>query len=303
MKSLPANKTPEPLPTRRGVLGAGASLLGASTLGASAPAFDETRPGRTKHTRFAVNVEMWWTELPFLDRVRKAAELGFPAIELWPAKGKDIAALAELTAELEIDVAQFTAWGFERRLNDPANHGAFEEAIGKACEVARTLGAKRATVVAGDDRSGIPKKRLHEQVIEGLRRVATTAATNDVTLILEPMNVRVDHPGHCLYGSEDAIAICREVASTHVKINWDLYHMQISEGDLCGHLADGFDQIGYVQLADHPGRNEPGTGEIHYPRVLKKLAELGYEGYVGLECRPRVSELDAARAVARADAW
>jgi hydroxypyruvate isomerase len=78
--------------------------------------------------------------------------------------------------------------------------------------------------------------------------------------------------------------------------------MQITEGDLCGRLRDGFDQVGYLQLADHPGRNEPGTGEIHYNRVLKQAYQLGYRGYVGLECRP-TNELAAAQAVAAADVW
>ena len=122
-------------------------------------------------------------------------------------------------------------------------------------------------------------------------------------LILEPMNIRVDHKGHCLYGSPPAIRICQEVGSSHVKINWDLYHLQITEGDLCGHLHEGIEQIGYVQLADHPGRNEPGTGEVHYNRVLRELYALGYRGYVGLECRPIESEEAAAHAVRNADVW
>jgi hydroxypyruvate isomerase len=117
------------------------------------------------------------------------------------------------------------------------------------------------------------------------------------------MNGRVDHPGHCLYGSVDAVKICREVDSPMVKINWDLYHMQISEGDLCGRLKDGFDQVGYLQLADHPGRYEPGTGEIYYPRVLRAAHELGYRGFVGLECRPKEGEDLAAKRVNQADQW
>ena len=88
-----------------------------------------------------------------------------------------------------------------------------------------------------------------------------------------------------------------------VKINWDLYHMQITEGDLCGRLKDGFDQVGYLQLADHPGRNEPGTGEIHYNRVLKQAHDLGYRDFVGLECRQEKDEVTAARRVAAADIW
>jgi hydroxypyruvate isomerase len=101
----------------------------------------------------------------------------------------------------------------------------------------------------------------------------------------------------------DAVKICREVDSPMAKINWDLYHMQISEGDLCGRLKDGFDQVGYLQLADHPGRYEPGTGEIYYPRVLRAAHELGYRGFVGLECRPKEGEDLAAKRVNQADQW
>ena len=80
-----------------------------------------------------------------------------------------------------------------------------------------------------------------------------------------------------------------------VKINWDLYHMQISEGDLCGRLHDGFDQVGYIQVADHPGRHEPGTGEIYYPRVYDELRTLGYKGPIGLECSPANGEETAVK--------
>jgi hydroxypyruvate isomerase len=132
---------------------------------------------------------------------------------------------------------------------------------------------------------------------------APIAEREGIMLILEPMNIRVDHKGHCLYGSEAAVRICRAVGSKMVKINWDLYHCHISEGDLCGHLREGFDQLGYAQLADHPGRTEPGTGEIHYPRVLKELAALGYTGYVGVECNPSKPEREAAMGLWNADQW
>jgi hydroxypyruvate isomerase len=147
------------------------------------------------------------------------------------------------------------------------------------------------------------KDQMHAQVIKALKRAAPIAEREKVMLILEPMNGRVDHPGHCLYGSVDAVKICEAVGSPMVKINWDLYHMQISEGDLCGRLKDGFAQVGYLQLADHPGRNEPGTGEINYSRVLRQAQELGYDGYVGLELRPKTTELNAAMAVNKADQW
>jgi len=88
-----------------------------------------------------------------------------------------------------------------------------------------------------------------------------------------------------------------------VKLLFDLYHNHITEGDLCGHIRDGFKELGYIQVADHPGRTEPGTGEIHYNRVFKELWALGYRGYVGLECRPLTTEALATEGVRRSDVW
>jgi hydroxypyruvate isomerase len=302
-----------PIP-RRSLLRSGLALAGAAgltsasrSLPASAAAQDDSQDlaaiGKASRTRFAINVEMWWHELPLLERIRQTARHGFPAIEFWPWRGKDLDAIADLCGELSLEIAQFTAWGFRPRMNDPRHHDAFEREVHEACAAAHKLGAKRMTVVAGDDRPDASTAQMLEQVVVALRRVAPIAEAADVMLILEPMNGRVDHPEHCLYGSPDAVRICREVASTHVKINWDLYHMQISEGDLCGRLREGFDQLGYAQLADHPGRNQPGVGEIHYPRVLRELHELGYEGYVGAECWPKGDVTAAARALARAGQW
>ncbi len=260
--------------------------------------------GKTPHTKFAVNCEMWWKTLPFMDRIRETAKLGFPSIEFWPLAGKDIPAVASLCQELGIEIAQFTAWGFTPGMNEPKNHDAVEQAVRDAVKAAKILKCKKACVVAGNDVPGMTQMEMHKHVITALKRVKPIAEDNDLMLILEPMNIRVDHQGHCLYGSAPAIKICQEVDSTHVKINWDLYHMHITEGDLCGHLREGMETktIGYLQLADHPGRNEPGTGEIHYNRVLKEAHDLGYRDFVGLECNP-TEELTAARRVAAADVW
>lgn len=263
-----------------------------------------SRIGKTPHTRFAVNVEMWWTKLPFLDRVRMAAKYGFPAIEFWPWRNKDLPALVKLCDELQIAIAQFTAWGFSPGMNDPKNHDAFLRELEASCKVAQQIKCPMMTVVGGNDQPGMSQPQMHDNIIAALKRAAPIAAEHKVTLILEPMNIRVDHKGHCLYGSAPTLKICNAVNSPFVKINWDLYHMHITEGDLCGHMKEGIQagHIGYLQLADHPGRHEPGTGEIHYNRVLKEAWNLGYRGFVGLECKP-TNEHAAAQAVARADIW
>ncbi len=288
--------------TRRAFMAAGALAAG------SAFALPEEKelPGRTKNTKFAVNVEMWWSrEKDFLKRLEAAAALGFPAVEFWPWQNKDLAAVAETCYRLKLTVAQFTAWGFKPGLNEPKNHNQFVEAVEKGCEVAKKLKCKMMCVVGGDDVKGLTQEQMHENIITGLKKGAPVAERHGVTLILEPMNIRVDHKGHCLYGSAPTMRIIKAVDSPAVKINWDLYHMHITEGDLCGHLREGFaaNTIAYIQLADHPGRNEPGTGEVHYPRVLKELKALGYTGYVGLECVPKSGEEKAAWAVHKADQW
>jgi len=284
---------------------AGAGLI-AAPVAVAEDAVDLKSIGKTPKTKFAVNIEMWWKKIPnSLDRLRAAAAMGFPAVEIWPWQNKDVPAMAALSQELGIAIAQFTAWGFRPGLNDPANHDAFVKAIEDGCKVAKQLNCKLMTVVAGDDIQGMSQAEMHQNVIAGLKRGVPIAEANDITMILEPMNIRVDHKGHCLYGSPPALAICEAVGSKYLKINWDLYHMQISEGDLCGRMREGFKagHIGYLQLADHPGRNEPGIGEVHYTRVLKEAWDLGYRGYVGLELNPKTTEEAAAIACAKADVW
>lgn len=264
------------------------------------PAVDD-KPGRTANTEFAINIEMWFRGMPYEQRIHKVHELGYKWVEFWPWRGKDLEAIKKACNDTGVRIAQFTGWGFVPGMNNPATRKAFLKEIEEACKVADELDVPMMTVVAGNDQPGMSQEQMHQNVIDALKEAAPIAEKYGVMLILEPMNIRVDHKGHCLYGSPDAVRICREVDSPMVKINWDLYHMQISEGDLCGRLRDGFDQVGYIQLADHPGRNEPGTGEINYTRVFQELKKLGYDKPVGCECNPREGERKAAERIRKAD--
>lgn len=292
---------------RRAFLAAGAAAAAlpfpSSTPRSQDPAQDTERWGRTQHTKFAVNVEMWWGGRPFLERVKAAIAFGFPAIEFWPWRGKDIPALAALCTEGGIEVAQFTAWGFSPGLNETKNHDQFVREVEASCAIAKQLRCKKMTVVGGNDVKGMEQAAMHDAIVVGLKRAAPIAEAHDVMLILEPMNIRVDHRGHCLYGSAPTIDICKRVGSTHVKINWDCYHMQITEGDLCRRLREGWSEVGYVQVADNPGRHEPGTGEVNWTRVYQELDALGYRGHVGLECSPRDGEETAAKRVNAGNRW
>ncbi len=266
-------------------------------------AIEPDRPGRTPNTKFAVNVEMWFGKGSFVDKIQKAAALGFPAIEFWPYENKPIPEAARLLKDNGMAVSQFTAWGFGSELNHPQyDHRPFLKKIKESCDVADQLECQLFTVVVGNDIPGYTKEQMHEAAIKGLKLAAPICEDRGKTIIIEPMNPR-NHPGHCLYGSRDAIRICQAVDSPNVKINWDLYHMQIVEGDLCMRLREGFPYIGYIQLADNPGRHEPGTGEICYRRVFQEIKALAYPGFVGLECTPQKSDFTAATRVYEADTF
>lgn len=288
--------------SRRSLLAASAALTTGATF-ASAESSPPEKPGRTPNTPFAVNVEMWFKGQSFLDRIRAAHKLGFPAIEFWPYRGKPIQDAASLLKDLDVKVSQFTAWGFGTELNNPqSNHDKFVDTIRESCDIADELNCSLFTVVIGNNINGVRKEEMHDAAIKGLALAAPICEQRGKTIIIEPMNPR-NHPGHCLYGSHDAVKICKAVGSRSVKINWDLYHMQIVEGDLCKTLSENFDYVGYVQLADNPGRHEPGTGEVNYTRVFQELKTLKYQGFVGLECTPSQGDRIAAERVYAADTF
>lgn len=244
-------------------------------------------PGRTPHTPIAVNLEMWF-EGDFVSRIGQAAELGFPAVEFWTWRDKDLSAIAAALRQHGMTATQFTAWGFGEEINHPAfPTEAFVWEIEACCEAAERLpGCELMTVVGGNVIPGLSKKDMHAALVSKLRAAVPVLERHGKTILLEPMNP-YNHPGHCLYGSADGIAICEAVGSEHVKLNWDLFHMQRYEGNLLDNLEKGARWIGYVQFADSPARHEPGTGEIRFSEVFRKVRELGLPLPLGAECLPQ----------------
>lgn len=284
-------------------LAAGAAPLVLGAGKADPFAQDLSSIGKTPHTKLAINIEMWFGGMSYPDRIKKTAALGFTGVEMWPWRGKDLDAIKKACDETGVTITQFTGWGFSPGLNDPKNHDKFIAEIEAGCEVAKKLNVKKMCIVAGQDIPGKTQKEMHDAVVAGLKRAAPIAEKNDVMLVLEPMNIRVDHKGHCLYGSAGPIDIITRVNSSHVKILWDIYHQEIEEGDLCRHIREAYPLIGYFQLADNPGRNEPGTGEINYRRVFQELEQLGYKDYVGCECTPSGDPVEAAKRMVEFDRW
>ena len=243
-------------------------------------------------TKFSANMAMWYggKKAPMLEKIERAHADGFDAIEFWAYQSEDIDAIVAKCEELEMKVTNITAWG--RSIDTGDNPDEFEAAIKEALTVAQKLGTKKMTVVAHKWAEGVSEEDQIKNYTAALKRVAPLCEEAGVMIIIEPFNP-VNHGKNLLNGSQLAVEICREVDSPMIKINWDFYHMQLSEGALITYLERGFDQVGYLQLGDTPGRNQPGTGELNYKAILKAAYDLGYRGYVGVECRPKGTEQEA----------
>ncbi len=235
--------------------------------------------------RFSVCLETLFLDLPFEQRMEHVAANGFSAVEFWSREGKDMNITLALKMALRIDITAFTA--SKASLVDPEQHTAFENDIMRAASLAVDLSCSNLVVHSGPLLPDIPRAKQHENIVKALQRVAPIAKDADVTLVLEPLNP-LDAPGNYLTFSSEGFQIIREVDSPNVRLLFNVYHQQVSEGNLSARIAKNLDLIGYMRMADVPGRHEPGTGEINHKYLFKLLRERNYRGYIGLEYYPLV---------------
>jgi len=218
-------------------------------------------------------------------RVRAAGRAGVPAIEFWGWRRKDVDALAAAARSAGVAITSLLA-DPPGRLVDPATHADFLRPLPESCAVADRLGARSLIVLSGDRLPGVADEDQRQALTDVLSRAARIAAQYEVTLVLEPLNTRVDHPDSFLDHTEQALAIIREVASSHLKLLYDVYHSVAMHEDLLAAVGEAGPLIGHVHLADFPGRHEPGTGEIDWQSTLAAIRECGYDGPIGLEYVP-----------------
>jgi hydroxypyruvate isomerase len=286
---------------RRFIAAAGLGAVGLGRLASTTKADDSPSSDAKTWLTYAVNIEMTFRNLPFLDRIRKVAEAGFTHYEFWRwhEPNKDIDAIAKLNQELGLKTTQFSAfWG----ITSPDKKSAFLEAVKGCIPVAQKLNVKKLCVVAGEETPGMSRDDQDRAVVEALQSGAEIVTPHGITLVLEPLNVLVDHPRQLVVHSAHAAKILRAVNSPNVRMLFDCYHQQISEGNLTGNIRKYHDLIGYYQVADHPGRHEPGTGEVNYAWVFKTIHDVGYKGAIGLEMSPKGDPMAALKAVREADA-
>jgi hydroxypyruvate isomerase len=242
--------------------------------------------------RLAANLTMMYTEHDFLDRFAAAAKDGFRGVEyLFPYEHP----AAELRARLDahgLEQALFNAppgdWGKgERGLASlPGREDEFRRSIETALDYARVLGNRRLHVMAGLIAPGQDRAKHRATYLANLAHAAKAAEALGITIVIEPINTR-DIPGFFLNRQDEAHAVCAEVGAKNLKVQMDLYHCQIVEGDLAKKMERYIAGVGHVQVAGVPERHEPDVGELNYDYLLAKLDALGYDGWVGCEYRPR----------------
>ena len=218
------------------------------------------------------------------EAMRLAAKLGYKAVEFWEGKDFDIDAYKSALSETGLTLA---CMGFATGLVDSSTRPDFLENLKISLANAKTLGAKGIIATTGQALEGVPREKQRQSIIEGLKEAAKIAAGSGIRIYLEPLNILVDHAGYYLSGSAEAFEIVREVGSPDVKILFDIYHQQISEGNLIANIVGNIDLIGHFHVAGNPGRGEPYLGEINYNEVFAAIDKAGYEGYAGLEFWPK----------------
>jgi hydroxypyruvate isomerase len=247
--------------------------------------------------KFAANLSMLYTEHSFIERFAAAAADGFRAVEYVSPYEETPQAIAAELSRHDLQQALFNLpagnWAAGERgiACLPDRISEFEESVDKAVIYADALGCRKVNCLAGIAPADVKKAVLEETLVRNLRHAAERLAYAGIALVFEPINTR-DIPGYVLTTTNQAESIMDRVGHPNLLIQYDFYHMQIMQGDLVASFERLLDKIGHVQIADNPGRHEPGTGEINHDFIFDRLDALGYDGWVGCEYRPKAGTRD-----------
>lgn len=247
--------------------------------------------------RLAANLMFLFTEVDFARRFAAAAQAGFRGVEYQFPYDEDereiVARLREHGLEMVLQNLPAGDWAAGERgiACHPGRKQEFRDSVETAIVSARSLGCPRLNCLAGVAPPDADEASLRETLVENLAYAAGRVAQEDMTLLVEPINTR-DMPGFYLSRSDQAIAVIEEVGAPNLKLQFDVYHMQVMQGDIVRTLERSLEHVGHVQIADNPGRHEPGTGELNFEFILGELDRLGYAGWVSCEYRPRAGTLE-----------
>ncbi len=241
--------------------------------------------------RFAANLSMMFCEVPLLQRFERAARAGFATVELQHPYEATAAALQEQLVANRLKMVLHNLpsgdWaGGERGIAClPDRVDEFRAGVARAVEYAKTLGVPQLNCLAGKAPAGVDESTLRRTFVANLRHAAAALKNAGLKLLIEPINT-YDVPGFFLHSTQQAVDILDEVGAENAFVQYDIYHAQRYEGELAATLAKHLARIGHIQVADNPGRNEPGTGEINFNFLFAHLDRIGWRGWIGCEYKP-----------------
>ena len=236
-------------------------------------------------------------KLPLQSALELVSQSGYQAIEFWKWWEKDLDAILLTCEQLELNVAACCTKFVS--LVDPAARQQYLEGLKESITAAQRLSCPVLISQVGDFRPGISRSEQHDSLVAGLRADLPVLENSGVTLAFEPLNELVDHVGYYLVRSDEAFEIVDKVGSPHVKVTFDIYHQQISEGNVIANITKNIDKIAHFHAAGVPGRHELHIGELNYPGIFQSIAAHGFDGYVGLEYWPLESPDVGLQQVAR----
>lgn len=253
----------------------------------------------------AITVPAIFGERELLDGIQAAGDLGIDGIEFFDWESQSLETVTAACGEADIELVSTLSAGAGSNidehdapaLTDPDCKDIAINDIERSIDACEAVECPNLIVTVGPDQDGIARSVQHATIVEVLSEIAPRAEGADVTIVVEPLNIRIDHPGYFLTTAAESFDIVSDVDSPKVKVLFDIYHQQITEGDVTRRLIENIELVGHVHIADNPGRHEPGAGELNYAHILTALAETGYEDYVGCEFFPEEDPEDAVNHV------
>ena len=247
--------------------------------------------------KFCANLGFMFPEFSFLDRIGAAAAAGFRAVEFPYPYEFEANAIAERIAAHDLTQVMINTPKGSRPDDhglacDPDRRGEFQDSIGRTVAYALALGTSRVHVMAGTWPKAKSRAAVMDVYVDNLRFAARALAEHGVKAMIEAINTKVDVPGYVLSRPSDALALIRDAAEPNLYLEFDFYHAQVMEGNITALFKEALPHVGHVQVADTPGRHEPGTGEINYAFVFRFLDEVGWNDWIGCEYRPLGSTLE-----------
>lgn len=218
------------------------------------------------------------------EAIARVADCGIGAFEFWGWWDKDLAEIEDAAAKHSMQIASICTKFIS--LVDPQLRNAYLDGLGESIDAAKRLGCPTLISQVGDFRQGVARQEQHDCLVEGLRAAAPMLEQDGVTLVFEPLNDLIDHIGYYLVRSDEAFEIVDQVASDRVKVVFDIYHQQISEGNVIRNATENVARIGHFHAAGNPGRNELTRGELNYAEIIWAIRNTDYQGFVGLEYWP-----------------